>query len=177
MNGPTHPGRRRLASAGIASGVIMTLKSPSALGAAVCKSPSGALSGGLSSQQPAKALVCRGRTPAYWCSQNSPLPAARNVFGKVFTCNTRTAAYRNTPLFDIFKAQTYDRDKVGMYLMAAYFNAYTDRTSFLKIPAVISIWNEWQATGANAGGTYTPIAGGKKWDSRQLVAYLASTME
>ena len=59
-NAPSRPSRRRLAGAGIASGVILTLKSPSAMGATMCKAPSGAMSGGLSSQKPTTTLVCKG---------------------------------------------------------------------------------------------------------------------
>ena len=173
---PMLPGRRRFAGAGIASGVILTLKSPSAMAASVCRAPSGAMSGGLSSHQPTQTQVCNGRLPSYWVAQKSPLPPVCTTFSKVFTCSSRTGSYRDTPVLDILKQQNYDRDRVGMYLMAAYFNAYTGRTSFLKVPAVIAIWNEWQSTGANVGGTYTPIAGGKKWGSREIVAYLASTM-
>lgn len=174
---PTRPGRRRLAGAGVASGVILTLKSPSALGTTMCKSPSGAMSGGLASRKPTVAPVCKGRLPSWWAGQDSPLPPTCTTFNKVFPCATNTAAYSNLSLMKILKTQTFDRDKVGMYLMAAYFNAYTGRTSFLKVPAVVAIWSEWQASGANLGGTYTPIAGGKKWGSSQIVAYLASTME
>ena len=174
---PSRPSRRRLAGAGIASGVILTLKSPSAMGATMCKAPSGAMSGGLSSQKPTAALVCAGRLPSWWASQACPLPPACVHFSNVFTCSPRTLAYASVPVLKILKPQTYDRDCVGMYLMAAYFNAYTNRTSFLKVPAVIAIWKEWQASGANFGGTYTPIAGGRKWNSREIVAYLASTMQ
>lgn len=174
---PSRPARRRLAGAGLASGVILTLKSPSAMGATMCKSPSGAMSGGLSSQKPTKAVVCRGRLPSWWASQACPLPPTCIQFNHVFSCSSRTLAYSSAPVLKILRPQTYDRDRVGMYLMAAYFNAYTGRTSFLKVPAVIAIWNEWQGSGANLGGTYTPIAGGRKWGSREIVAYLASTME
>ena len=174
---PSRPSRRRLAGAGIASGVILTLKSPSAMATRVCKAPSGAMSGGLSSQKPNQALVCKGRLPSWWATQSCPLPPNCAQFHNVFTCGSRAQSYASQPIMKILKAQTYDRDRVGMYLMAAYFNAYTNRSSFLKVPAVIAIWNEWQNSGANLGGTYTPIAGGKKWNSSQIVAYLASTME
>lgn len=173
---PSQPGRRRLAGAGIASGVILTLKSPSAMGTTMCKAPSGAMSGGLASRKPAVAPVCQGRLPSWWAGQDPPLPPTCATFGKVFPCAANTLPYSSLPLMKILKTQSCDRDKVGMYLMAAYFNAYTGRTSFLKVPAVVAIWSEWQATGANLGGTYTPIAGGKKWGSSQIVAYLASTM-
>lgn len=176
-DGPARPDRRRLAGLGIAGGVILTLKSPSAMGANMCRSPSGAMSGALSSRQPVLEASCRGMSPAYWAGKTSPLPPGWTTFGKVFPCTSRSLAYSNTPLLNILKKQTFDNDKVGMYLMAAYFNAYTGRTTFLKAPAVVAIWNEWQASGANQGGTYTPIAGGKKWNSREIVAYLASTME
>jgi hypothetical protein len=175
--GPALPARRRFAGAGIASGVILTLKSPSALAGGVCMAPSGAMSGGLSSHRPVETQVCTGCPPSYWVSQGSPLPSAYSTFNKVFTCTARTERYSATPLLNILSQQSFDTDKVGMYIMAAYFNAYTGRTSFLKVPAVLAIWNEWQSTGANAGGTYTPIAGGRKWSSLEIVAYLASTME
>jgi hypothetical protein len=174
---PSRPSRRRLAGAGIASGVILTLKSPSAMGAAMCKAPSGAMSGGLSSRKPTQAPTCQGRPPTWWAEQSCPMPKNCTAFSHVFTCSSRTLTYASQPVMKVLKAQNYDRDQVGMYLMAAYFNAYTGRTSFLKVPAVIAIWNEWQASGANLGGTYTPIAGGRKWGSREIVGYLKSTME
>ena len=176
-NAPSRPSRRRLAGVGVASGVILTLKSPSAMGTTMCRAPSGAMSGGLSSHKPTTTLVCNGRLPSWWASQSCPLPQNCTAFSHVFTCSSRTLTYASQPIMKILKAQTYDRDRVGMYLMAAYFNAYTGRTSFLKVPAVIAIWKEWQGSGANLGGTYTPIAGGRKWNSREIVAYLASTMQ
>ena len=174
--GPAQPGRRRLGRAGLAGGIILTLKSPSAMAAGVCVSPSGALSGGLSSHQPALAPVCSGRPPAFWASYGAAMTATRS-FGQTFPCAASMSDYRTSTLLDILRGKPFDRARVGMYLAAAYMNAITNRTSFLKPPAVLAIWNQWQATGGNSGGYYTPTGGAARWTARDIVTYLAGTMQ
>jgi hypothetical protein len=173
---PAQPGRRRFGRASVAGGVILTLKSQSGMAGGVCKSPSAALSGGLSSHQPVKAPVCQGRGPEYWRTIGAAACGNGTTFGMVFRCNARLQIYGRSLLLTMLSPQRFDPDRVGMYLAAAYLNAVNNRTSFLKVPAVYAIWNEWQATGGNAGGYYTPIAGSKPWNSRQIVSYLAGTM-
>lgn len=170
------PGRRRFSRTGLAGGIILTLTSQSAMAAGVCVSPSGALSGGLSSHQPAEEPVCTGQTPAYWRAE-SRLTLSRRTFGQLFACNNSTVAYRNATMLGVLSGAAFDPDQVGMYLAAAYLNAQSLRTSFLKVPAVLAIWNQWQATGANAGGYYVPTSGARHWTSRDIVGYLAGTMQ
>lgn len=173
---PAQPGRRRFGRAGVAGGVILTLKSQSGMAGGVCASPSAALSGGLNSHKPATPPVCQGRTPDYWRTTGCDAAGSKATFGSVFRCTSRSASYQKTLLNDMLSPQSFDPYKVGMYLVAAYMNAITNRTSFLKPAAVTAIWTEWQATGGNTSGVYTPIAGSKPWNSRQIVSYLAGTM-
>lgn len=173
---PMQSGRRRFGRAGLAGGIILTLKSQSGMAAGVCVSPSGALSGGLSSHQPVTAPTCTGQPPAYWRTEGR-LRVARLTFGQLFACNRSTAAYQNSSMQAVLSGGAFDPDQVGMYLAAAYMNALSLRTSFLKVPAVLAIWNQWQATGANAGGYYIPTSGARHWTSRDIVGYLAGTMQ
>jgi hypothetical protein len=173
---PSRPGRRRLGRASLAGGVILTLSSPSAMAAGVCVAPSSALSGGLSSHQPVVAPICAGRAPLFWSGDGAMLTGKR-LFGDAFPCAPSMNAYRSAAMLDLLRGQYFDRNRVGMYLSAAYMNAITNRTSFLKPSAVLAIWNQWQATGGNTGGYYTPTGGAAKWNARAIVAYLAGTMQ
>src|SRR5690606_27745011 len=72
--GRVNQSRRRFGKSGLAvTGVLATLASRPVLGTdLVCKSPSGFLSGNLSTHGPAP--VCAGRSPGYWKNHKWPIP-------------------------------------------------------------------------------------------------------
>jgi hypothetical protein len=75
--------RRRLAKAGVgAAGILVTLESR-AMSPMMCKAPSGALSGGLSSHY-GPAPVCQGLSPGYWKNHTAPGRADHTWFADVF---------------------------------------------------------------------------------------------
>lgn len=171
--------RRRFTRAGAAAtGVILTLQSQPGMACDVCASPSGSLSG-VHSHTVGPAPVCLGRSPSYWAKYSGwPSPCkSGNTFGKIFPVSgKKTTSYNTCTQMAILGHQSFDSDNVGMYLMAAYLNAQMGWTSFIKPAAVLAIWNEWQSTGANSGGYYTPTAG-TRWNSVQIVTYLSGTMD
>lgn len=162
--------RRRMAGLG-ASGVLMTLASNNAMAALVCKSPSGALSGNLSSQQPGGDVNCQGRSPGYWKNHPASWPAdvaASDPFPKFFPCQGDLA---QVTCLEILRKQSADRHNVGMHLMATYLNVATGRIGFLSRDTVVGMWTEFQST-----QHYVPAEGATPWSGSQLVDYLASTM-
>ena len=162
-------GRRRLAGLG-ASGVLMTLASSNAMAGLVCKSPSGALSGNLSSQQP-QSVTCQGRSPGFWKNHQASWPAevsTTSLFSSLFPCGGELA---KVTCLEILSKQAADKSNVGMHIMATYLNVATNRIGFLSRNAVIAMWNEYSTT-----GEYVPTPGATPWSGGQLVDYLASTM-
>ena len=84
---PKGASRRRIAGLGV-SGVVLTVASNHAMAALVCKSPSGALSGKLVSQQPG--LTCTGAKPETWASPLVSWPSevrTNDRFSSIFSCN------------------------------------------------------------------------------------------
>jgi hypothetical protein len=162
-------GRRRFGQSGMAvSGVLATLASGPVLGNIVCKSPSGALSGNLSSH--GTPPVCTGVSPGYWKNHTAWPISNRTtaLFRSVFTCPTNSSYYPVTML-TILSHQGYDGNNLGMHLVAAYLNAVAGRTPFLTVERIKSMWTEIQAV-----GYFTPTAG-THWTPADVVAYITST--
>jgi hypothetical protein len=59
---------------------------------------------------------------------------------------------------------------LGRHIAAALLNAASGKTPVLNVPAVLTIWNDYVAT-----GRYEPTAG-VYWDEEKIVTYLKSTM-
>jgi hypothetical protein len=162
-------GRRRFGKSGIAvSGVLVTLASGPVLGDIVCKSPSGALSGNLSSH--GTPPVCTGVSPGYWKNHTDWPIANRDTvkFKTVFT-TTPGSPYGTVTMLTLLDHQDYDTNNLGMHLVAAYLNAMAGRTPFLTVETIKSMWTEIQTV-----GYFTPTAG-THWTSAQVVAYITST--
>lgn len=165
-----NPARRRFGAAGLAaSGVIATFASRPVLGAGLtCKSPSGFLSGNLSThgEQP----VCAGRSPGYWKTHGAWPIANRETaqFDKVFQCDAGSP-YAGITFLKLLEPQKFDKDKLGMHLSAAFLNAMAGYTPFLTVERILSIFSEWQRT-----GQFTPTAT-VSWNSAQIVEYLRAT--
>lgn len=162
--------RRRMAGLG-ASGVLMTLASNNAMAALVCKSPSNALSGNLTSQRPGGSVSCQGRSPGYWKNHPGSWPsdvAMTDNFSKYFPCQEPLAS---VTCLGILRKQKADHHNVGMHLMATYLNVATGRIGFLSRDTVVGMWTEYYNT-----RQYVPAEGATPWSASQLVDYLASTM-
>ncbi len=160
--------RRRFTKSGVAaSGVLLTLASRPVLGDVVCKSPSGFLSGNQSSH--GTPSICQGRSPGYWKNhvESWPIPPDTK-FINTFPCGP-TSVYAKYTLLQLVNPQQDDMNKLGMHLVAAFLNARMGWTPFLKEETIITMFAEWQATGA-----FSPTAT-VYWNAAQIVSYLTAT--
>jgi hypothetical protein len=170
--------RRRLAKAGIGvAGVLYTLESRAAMSPMMCKSPSGALSGGLSSHY-GPAPVCQGLSPGYW-KNHTDWPCSRDMmFADVFyvrgdrsTCKIKEnqASYLCSTMRDLLSPQSFDRYNLAMHVVATYLNIISHRISFLSVETLSAMWYDVQAK-----GHYSPVAG-VYWSPEQVKNYLQAT--
>lgn len=165
--------RRNFTRAGIgASGVLLTLVSQSGMATAICRSPSGSLSGTLQSHAPAP--ICSGVKPAYYSQNASAWPAGTasgTVFSSVFSVKPGTQYAADSTTFGSLLSgdQGVDPSSLGMYMVTTYLNIMSGRISFLTVAQLMQIWNELQSP-----GYYTPTAG-VTWDVSQVVTYLSGT--
>lgn len=170
--------RRRLAKAGIgAAAVLYTLESHATMSPMMCKSPSGALSGGLSSHYGPKP-VCQGLSPGYW-KNHSNWPCPRDIrFADVFyvagdrsTCRIKAngASYLCTSMLALLTPQAYDRYNLGMHVVATYLNILSRRINFLTLETLSAMWYDVQTK-----GHYSPVAG-VYWSPEQVKNYLQAT--
>jgi hypothetical protein len=159
--------RRRFAKSGLAlSGVLLTLSGRPVLGAEVCKSPSGFLSGNLSTH--GANTACAGRSPGYW-KNNTYWPINRGTkFRNIFACNPHSP-YGTITMLELLTPQDFDTNKLGMHLVAAYLNAVSGWTPFLSTETIKSMFSEWQAQ-----GYFSPTAT-VQWSAAQIVDYLTQT--
>jgi hypothetical protein len=170
--------RRRLAKAGIgAAGVLYTLESHATMSPMMCKSPSGALSGGLSSHYGPKP-VCKGLSPGYWknhsswpCSRSALFSSVFYVAGDHSSCSVKAnqASYLCTTMVSLLSPQGYDRYNLGMHVVATYLNILSRRISFLSVETLSAMWYDVQTK-----GHYSPVAG-VYWSAEQVKSYLEST--
>ncbi len=168
---PAGAARRRLARIG-GSGVLMTLASQGAMAALVCKSPSGSLSGNLTSNAPA-AVSCSGVSPGYWKNHPSAWSDTGVKCGdhfKDYFYTAGAAGYCDVRCMDILDHQDYDTCNIGMHIMATYLNVTSGMISFMKPETVTSMWREYITT-----NQYVPAAGAKPWNAADIVLYLQST--
>jgi hypothetical protein len=173
--------RRRFTRAATgAGGVLATLASTPGMAASVCTTPSGYLSSGMAmSHQPVPPPLCGGKSPGYWFKPNlHPWPAGITTdqkFKTVFHCNGNTAALGNLTMLEVCDPHpNIDYANTGRHILAAYINALAGFTTVLTTAMVLKIWNEYQSTGGQSSGYYTPSAG-VKWYGPQIVDYICST--
>jgi len=196
--------RRRFTKAGVAvSGVLLTLASRPSLGAGgglggggVCKSPSGFMSGNVSSH--GNEQYCSGRTPGYWSNHyNWPLPYktgnctdTRNKqnylswensgpFGGTMFNDTNIGfhSYGNGSIYKTYSMMQVmlldgndDPYQLGAHSVAALLNAAQGWTPVLTVSQVRNMFKEWDQK-----GYFEPTAG-VKWYAEDIVDYLQSTM-
>jgi hypothetical protein len=168
---PKGAARRRFASAG-ASGVLLTLASTPGMAASLCATPSGSLSGGLSSPHGTPA-VCAGKSPDFWranpAAWPSNLPTATKYGPILRTCNG--TSYQNIAFMKLLSQQSFDNCNIGMYVAATYLNIVTHRINVLTVQDLQNIWFSYRTK-----GYYAPSAG-VQWDATKIVQYLKGTMD
>lgn len=198
QTGSVDKSRRRFTKSGLAaSGVLLTLASRPSLGAAVCQSPSGFLSGNVS--QNGTPQICSGRTPGYWgtntdtshkwplpyktgaCTNtkytqqyNSWSPSGATMYKNStlgFHCTGHGAGYLNYSMMQvILLGGSGDPYQLGAHCTAALLNARMGWTPVLTEAQVRGMFNDYASQ-----GYYEPTAG-VKWYPADIVTYLKSTM-
>lgn len=179
--------RRRLTRAGLAAGgVLATLTTKSAMAAAQCKSPSGSLSGGISSHY-AASYKCDGFSPSEWKSKSSwPIPKDTKFCPTFYadtgsTCPTRMndlyylltgthyqgKSYACCTFGDLINGQTCDTNNLGAQFVAAYLNIVSLKVTVIQSADLLNMWRELQTT-----GKFSPTAG-TYWNSQQVAQYLS----
>lgn len=164
---PVNIARRRIGKSGLAiSGVLATLASRPVFGV-VSKSPSGFLSGNLSTH--GTPSVSAGRSPGYWKTHTHwPIPNRDTVlFSSVFTC-TVGSTYASMTMLALLESKD-DKHNLAMHLIAAYLNAMKGWTPFLTVSRIQSMWTELQMN-----GYFSPTAG-VQWSAEQVVDYIQQT--
>lgn len=170
--------RRRLAKAGAGAGVLLTLESKQAMAAsAMCKSPSGSLSGGLNSHY-GRAPTCKGLSPGYWKNHPNSWPIPNTtMFASVFyvpgnymQCDLKKPAtsYLCANMLTLLTHQTYDANNLAMQTIATYLNILSGRISFLSVESLLAMWREVTTT-----GVYHPTVG-VTWTRARVAQYLDS---
>jgi hypothetical protein len=167
--------RRRFARAGVGvSGVILTLASqPGMASPLMCKSASGSLSHGLSSQPSNVTLRCGGLSPGFWKKSGRawPAPCTREkLFSSVFP-HGGTSLYQAGTMLAMMTNNDPSKDpyNLGMHLVATYLNVLSGKISFLTVDGLKKMWNDLVTY-----GHYVPSAG-YSWGAEQLKNYLQST--
>jgi hypothetical protein len=173
--------RRRFTRAATgATGVLATLASTPGMAASVCTTPSGYLSSGMAmSHHPVPPPLCGGLSPGYWLMPDKhPWPkgiTTTQKFKTIFHCGASSTAMGNLTMLQMCSPHPdVDYANVGRHILAAYINALSGKTTVLTTIMVLKIWNEYQATGGQAAGYYTPSAG-VKWYGAKIVEYIVST--
>lgn len=166
--------RRSFAKSGlVASGILLTLSSRPVLGATVCVSPSGFISGNTSTH--GALPVCDGRSAGFYLDPSLNLDLSAKF--KAMFSTASDSAYKNKALSFIL-ANVWPSNPTPpspptptllMHLVVAILNARSGKTPFLTEATIKSIFNEWQASGA-----FSPTAG-INWDAYQIINYLSQT--
>ncbi|CAG1001160.1 hypothetical protein MTYP_02892 [Methylophilaceae bacterium] len=179
--------RRSFTKSGlVASGVLLTLASRPVLGDWACHTPSGFVSGNVSSH--GTPPVCSGQNPLYYrdhpeawpdppyspgkCKNNTSCTQVDDwiqgtTFDKVVSCNGYGAKYKNYSMMQVI---FLDHTQLGAYIVAAIVNARKALTPVLTEAQVINIFNEWDLN------SYFEPTAGVKWYEADIVNYLKTTM-
>lgn len=172
--------RRRLAKAGVgAVGVLSTLESHATLKLMTCKSPSGSMSGGMSSHYGGVKPACEGLSPGFWKNHTSSWPCSIDTwFADVFyvagnrgscTVKTKNTSYLCSTMLNLLSPQKFDKYNLAMHAIATYLNIKSGRIGFLSTDTLLAMWADVQTK-----GYYSPAAG-VRWSAEQVKNYLEST--
>ncbi|KQV59016.1 MULTISPECIES: hypothetical protein [unclassified Duganella] len=105
-----------------------------------------------------------------WPAGALPTDKFRSVFTCTLEMNSTYGSDSCTLDFILGSGATFDTDKLGAHLVAAYLNVLDGKSGFQSVPMLQNIWNELRNT-----GYFSPTAG-VKWDAKQVVDYLSGTM-
>lgn len=199
--------RRRFTKSGLAvSGVLLTLASRPSLGAVVCNSPSGFLSGNAS--QHGTPQTCSGLTPDYWGTHGGgeggaqpnmwPSPYQPGTcgstcrdwshwsngtkFSSVFSCTNHGLKYKNIP--GVYPTKQYSMMQViwlggggDPYQLGAHIVSALLNAQSGKTPAsVLGVTAVLIMFKEWDLTGYYSPTAGVQWDAGQIVTYLKSTM-
>ena len=162
--------RRRFTRAGAgATGALLTVISTPGMAIDICTTPSGSLSGGLQSHAGPKP-VCSGVSPGYWKNHDDWPVSKTLTYGSIFTHCSRHKDYKSCTLINILDPQDWDKEGIGRHMVGTYLNILSGRISFLTVPQLVNMWNEF-----NDKGYFKPTAT-VKWYAYEIVLYLKGTM-
>lgn len=105
-----------------------------------------------------------------WPAGALPTDKFRTVFTCTLAMNNTYGADNCTLDYILGNQPTFDKDKLGAHLVAAYLNVLAGLSGFQTVPMLQNIWNELRDT-----GHFTPTAG-VQWNAKQVVDYLSGTM-
>ena len=194
--------RRRFARVGAgATGVLMTLSSPSGMAQVACVSSSAAASHAVAyTHAPEAAATCDGKSPGFYKNNPDQWPAmipsnTTLKFGDVFAVNANYAQLGSMTLMQVFEVGNGggngggkdkgkggtaplinldpDPENVGSHFLAAYLNLKSDRADVLDEATLKRMWREYMDTGGGHIGYYQPSAK-VKWYGKDLVHYLTT---
>ncbi|NML60356.1 hypothetical protein HHL21_04485 [Massilia sp. RP-1-19] len=189
--------RRRFARVGAgATGVLLTLSSPSGMAGAACVSGSDGTSHAVAyTHAPDTVATCGGVSPGYY--KNNPegwpadIPATTHLkFQDIYAINSSYAVLGGLTLMEVFEigngngkdkkpgggpvvTEDPDPENVGRHFLAAYLNLKSDRATVLDEPTLKRMWREYVDTGGGHIGYYQPSAT-VKWYGKDLVHYLTT---
>lgn len=196
---PSGLARRRFARVGAgATGVLLTLSSPSAMAQTACVSGSVGTSHTVANTHaPDTVATCGGVSPGYYL--NNPggwpadIPADTNLkFRDIFFVNSSYATLGGLTLMEVFQVgngtgngaakkladvpivtEDPDPENVGRHFLAAYLNLKSDRATVLDETTLKRMWREYMDTGGGRLGYYQPSAT-VKWYAKDLVNYITT---
>lgn len=182
--------RRSLTKSGLAmSGMLLTIASRPSLGDVVCKTPSGFLSGNLSSHGTPQ--TCAGLSPGYWANHPESWPSPYQVGtpdvkqtkkkpdnsatpGTMFNdviLGFQGGNYPNMSMMDVIQSGGQgDPYQLGAHCVSALLNARSGRTPIMTEVQVRNMFNEFSSK-----GYFEPTAG-VHWSPAEVVTYLQHTM-
>ena len=170
-------GRRRFVrGVGIATPVILTVASRSAL-ARTCLSPSAQASVALDSSRPDRLRSeCFGLSPGYWKNAAEPQHPnhgswiASSAEGKYFSVIFGASGFPGKTLREVLRLKgSEDPSMLGAHLCAAWCNLQTGKT-----PSVILSLQTMKAMWDGRTGSYQPVPGAF-WGAPQIVEFIKTT--
>lgn len=182
---PAFDVRRRFLKAGVAASPVAfaIATRPARATDHLCRQPSAF--GSMHASGPGKQYAsCTGRTPGYWKQEQhfsawpAPYcPVTRTGLGATAATLFHQAGFHGSQftgmtLLDVLgeNGNSGGYTALARHIVAALLNAASGKTPVLSVIAVLTIWNDFVAT-----GRYEPTAG-VYWDADKIVAYLKSTM-
>jgi hypothetical protein len=176
-NGMKAAGRRRFVrGVGIATPVILTVASRSAL-ARTCLSPSAQASIALDSSRPDRfKSECSGLSPGYWKNAANPQHpnhgswTASGAEGMYFSVIFGASGFPGKTLKQVLQLNgSEDPSMLGAHLCAAWCNLQTG-----KVPSVVLSLQTMKAMWDGRTGSYQPVPG-VFWGASQIVEYIKTT--